>query len=203
MRVRGSLVLLAAALSTVLVAVALASSSGTASVIHGCYAKRGGQLRVATSCSRGEIAVRWNKQGPAGVDGAPGAEGPIGPSAAWDASGPKGGAMTLTTTKQTVDTIALPAGHFVVWGSVTMLPGTAEHWVDCDIRESNGTFSPASAIGSVMVGTKLSLAMDGGGTLSSAGTVKLECAESDGAGNASVAPGAVLDVIKVGTITVS
>jgi hypothetical protein len=207
MKVRVKPVLLTAALSTVIVAVAAASGGSTASVIHGCYARKGGQLRVARQCNRGEIAVMWNKKGPAGADGARGARGPQGPtglSEGWTAYGPPGGAITLTTTKQTVAiTKPLPAGNYLFWGSAVMLAGTAEHWVECDVRlleDSNpsGVGSVADAVGTVTAG-KFSLSMNAGGVLSSAGTAKLECAESAGTGNASFISG-VVTVIKVGTL---
>lgn len=50
-----------------------ALASGT--TIHACAAQRGGALRLANKCSRGERAVEWSVQGPPGPRGAPGANG--------------------------------------------------------------------------------------------------------------------------------
>lgn len=77
-------------------AVAAVSSSDT---IDGCYAKSGkskGEFRVltgASKCRSSEVAVSWNKTGPQGPAGLPGAEGPKGdPGAKGEtgATGPKG-----------------------------------------------------------------------------------------------------------------
>jgi hypothetical protein len=66
-------------------AVAIPDSNG---VIHGCYGKVNGQLRVvdrAADCRNNERPLKWNERGPAGAAGqpgtagAPGAQGPIGP----------------------------------------------------------------------------------------------------------------------------
>jgi hypothetical protein len=63
-------------------------------VIHGCYQKSGGSLRVidasVTGCSSKETSLNWNVQGlqgPAGVQGQQGAQGPAGPP------GPAGATM--------------------------------------------------------------------------------------------------------------
>jgi hypothetical protein len=56
-------------------------------VIHGCYQKSDGQLRVVaegTSCRPSELAVSWNQQGPIGPSG------PSGPPGAAGATGPAG-----------------------------------------------------------------------------------------------------------------
>jgi len=49
-------------------------------VIHGCYQKHGGDLRIVSNakwCRHNEIAISWNKTGPQGPAGP---EGPIGPA---------------------------------------------------------------------------------------------------------------------------
>ncbi|MFD4191946.1 hypothetical protein [Amycolatopsis thermoflava] len=49
--------------------VAWASVPGDDGVIHACYAKNGGALRVSDtgSCKAGEVALSWNNVGPAGL----------------------------------------------------------------------------------------------------------------------------------------
>ncbi len=70
-------------------------------VIHGCYDRRKGDLRVvsdASDCKDGEIAIYWNQRGPVGPTGATGAKGPTGatgptgPSGATGTSGASGAA---------------------------------------------------------------------------------------------------------------
>jgi len=98
----------------VVAAAALALAGGVAyatipdadGVIHGCYGKSGGSLRVidngVTNCQKTETALNWNVKGPTGpvgpqgaqgtpgVDGADGAQGPAGPQGPQGADGPQG-----------------------------------------------------------------------------------------------------------------
>jgi hypothetical protein len=51
--------------------IAVAASTGSTK-IHGCYAKKGGALRVVkagAACKTGEMAIAWNKRGPRGPRG--------------------------------------------------------------------------------------------------------------------------------------
>jgi Collagen triple helix repeat (20 copies) len=80
---------------------AIPRSSG---VIHGCYQKDHGQLRVINSkghqsCQRSEVAVSWAEsgpqgpagpRGPKGATGATGLPGPAGPQGQQGATGPQG-----------------------------------------------------------------------------------------------------------------
>jgi hypothetical protein len=85
-----------AAMATVVMAgvifggVALATTSDSSDVIHGCVNKTTRVLRVANTCKGDEIAITWNQHGPAGPagpSGPPGVGGVQGPSGA---SGPAG-----------------------------------------------------------------------------------------------------------------
>ncbi len=81
--------------AAVLLVGALASAGGVAvaagtsgnDVIHGCYGKSNGQLRVvaaADDCKNNELPITWNQRGPvgpAGPRGLPGPPGPPGPGA--------------------------------------------------------------------------------------------------------------------------
>jgi hypothetical protein len=54
---------------------------GPNKVIHGCYARRGGALRLVAAghkCSKHEHAISFNQQGPRGVAGVAGQTGPSG-----------------------------------------------------------------------------------------------------------------------------
>jgi hypothetical protein len=62
-------------------------------VIYACAQKHGGRLRVVANpgaCRRGEQALSWNIQGPAGAPGATGPAGPAGPIGPPGARGPAG-----------------------------------------------------------------------------------------------------------------
>jgi len=92
--------------------IAYASIPDGAGVIHSCYQKNGGNLRVIDSatdrCRPSEVALDWNQTGPSGARGAtgpagpPGAQGPAGPSGP---QGPKG-----TTGPAGVDGAPGPTG---------------------------------------------------------------------------------------------
>jgi Collagen triple helix repeat (20 copies) len=83
------------------VGVATGSIPDSGGVIHGCYQKNEGQLRVidssqGDSCRPSETALSWNQQGPQGTAGPQGpkgdtgATGPQGPQGATGDTGPQG-----------------------------------------------------------------------------------------------------------------
>jgi hypothetical protein len=69
--------------------VAYATIPGSGGVIHGCYAKYGGAVRVIDTgpCRPTEAPLNWNQTGPAGARGA---TGPAGADGAAGATGPQG-----------------------------------------------------------------------------------------------------------------
>jgi hypothetical protein len=74
-----------------------AISASAATVIHACYNKTTGGVRIVpavTDCHTNEQAVSWNEEGPAGPVGP---AGPAGPKGATGATGPAGapGATTV------------------------------------------------------------------------------------------------------------
>ena len=123
-------------------------------VIHGCYSKPGGSVRVvdtATSCKSGEVSLAWNQtgvQGPAGPTGPAGATGPGGPAGATGPQGPQGAQGP-----------AGPASSSVVKSAPVTLPGRhcAEGFCDSN--------PPSDVFASCPSGTKAV----GGGYLSDAG----------------------------------
>jgi len=76
-------------------ALAYASIPDANGVIHGCYKKSGGTLRViddaVSQCdSRAEVAIQWSQTGPQGPQGPAGPQGPIGPQGPVGPEGPAG-----------------------------------------------------------------------------------------------------------------
>jgi hypothetical protein len=63
-------------------------------LIHACYLKSGGALRVidssVTNCKPTETSLNWNMQGTPGPQGAAGATGPAGPAGPAGPQGPQG-----------------------------------------------------------------------------------------------------------------
>ena len=90
--------------------VAYATIPDPGGVIHGCYEKNQGQLRVIDSgqnqtCRSSEVALKWNQtgpQGPKGDAGATGPTGPQGPAGPQGATGPQGAPGASGATHVTV-----------------------------------------------------------------------------------------------------
>src|SRR5438552_10051955 len=63
------------------------AATGSGATIHACYKKRGGALRIASRCRRGERPLGWNQIGPAGARGPAGRRGATGATGAQGAKG--------------------------------------------------------------------------------------------------------------------
>ena len=121
--------------------VAYASIPDSNGVIHGCYLKVLGTLRVIDSPSQHcnssfEVPIQWNQQGVPGTNGAAGPAGPTGPTgAASTVGGPTGAAgatgptgptgptgLTFTTTSGTTGpTLRAYAGWAASWAACAFL----------------------------------------------------------------------------------
>src|SRR5205814_8480076 len=91
--------------------IAYATIPDSNGVIHGCYQKNQGTLRVidagtAQTCSSSETALNWSQTGPQG------AQGPTGPSDVWSVDGYGAGLKSLPfqTPVDLATTSTLPAG---------------------------------------------------------------------------------------------
>jgi hypothetical protein len=98
-------------------------------VIWACAKKENGRLRAVAGpgrCRRGEQALSWNVQGPAGPAGPPGATGAAGPQGAQGAAGPPGadGARGPTGSRGPTGATG-PAGPPLA--SIDQLSGTPCH----------------------------------------------------------------------------
>jgi len=95
-----SLTLIAAVAAVILAAasgIAYASIPDANGLIHSCYQKIKGQLRVINTdngqnCNPNEVSLNWNQTGPQGPQGAQGTQGPAGPAGPQGAQGPQGAA---------------------------------------------------------------------------------------------------------------
>lgn len=78
----------------VMVSAVVYATIPNANVIHGCYSRSGGTLRVidasVTQCKQTETALAWNVQGPIGPIGATGPTGPQGEQGEPGPTGPQG-----------------------------------------------------------------------------------------------------------------
>lgn len=73
---------------------AYATIPDSSGVVHGCYAKSGGSVRVVDTsvdaCKANETALDWNVQGPPGPQGPQGPQGQAGPTGPQGPAGPAG-----------------------------------------------------------------------------------------------------------------
>src|SRR5438132_7480046 len=81
---------LAATLALLLAVGGVAWAAGSGATIHACYKKRGGALRIASRCKRGEKALSWNQIGPLGAKGTAGKAGARGATGLQGPSGKEG-----------------------------------------------------------------------------------------------------------------
>src|SRR5687767_6123232 len=77
-------VVVAASALVICTVIAFASVPDANGVIHGCYHKSSGVLRVidnsSAQCNNNETPIQWNQAGPQGAPGPQGPEGPQGPA---------------------------------------------------------------------------------------------------------------------------
>jgi hypothetical protein len=97
--------------------IAYATIPDASGVIHGCYNKTQGSLRVidtdkAQTCTNGEAPLNWSQTGPQGVQGPQGIQGPQGPSGSSHAYSTSNSASQtlLAPNANTITKLTLPAG---------------------------------------------------------------------------------------------
>lgn len=123
-------VALGAAAALACAGIALAAIPGDGGVISGCFAKRGGSLRVidasSGSCKASETALTWNQTGLQGPKGDTGPQGAKGDPGQQGPQGPKGDVgPTGLTGPQGPQGPAGPAwlpGLELVWGYAIEVP---------------------------------------------------------------------------------
>lgn len=104
--------------------IALASIPDSSGVIHGCYQKNVGNLRVidtaTAACRPSEIPIAWSQTGPAGPAGPQGPQGAQGPQGTQGPQGPSGLSHGYFADSFTLPSYlkGLPNGYYLV--SVTV-----------------------------------------------------------------------------------
>ena len=108
---------------------AYASIPDSNGVIHGCYVKTTGQLRVIDSggkgCEPGEKPLDWNQTGPTGSTG---------PSDSWDTGQVAPVDLDPSGSHVTVAQLPLPAGNFVISAKTVLADATATQRVPVTCR---------------------------------------------------------------------
>jgi len=185
-------------------------------VIHACYNKSGGSIRViddsVTGCGANETSLNWNVPGAAGPSGPIGPQGPVGPSGPQGPAGPAGpqGALgpsnayvradqtTLVTLPAnqlpvTVISLDLPAGSFIVSARVTKVSNAVTETF-CTLVSNSIAVDARS-----LVSNDAEAALLGWTQLSTSGTVAVVCQELDGV--TTVVNNFKLSAIQVGSIS--
>lgn len=193
--IRPALVALAVAAGVLVVGgIAYATIPDTGGVIHGCYQKNQGALRVidtdkGQACSSSETALNWSQTGPQGPQGAPGPQGPAGPSGSSHAySTYDDAAQTLLAPySNTITKLTLPAGDYVVWatGSVvrsgTFDTAGSANDVKCVLDDPDGNAVTASeAEANLDDGDAVPYVLVDTMSLPSGGTITVDCTTKDG-----------------------
>jgi hypothetical protein len=180
-------------------------------VIHGCYLKGLGTLRVidtgkSQTCSSFETPLAWNQTGPQGSQGPTGATGATGSTGATGATGPSdvysvdgygsqknlpiASWVTLATTP------TLPAGSYVVQGEAEAEnTQSLDTDYNCDLVDSSNTeYQSSRADGPGWVTIPVQTVI----TLTSPDTISLQCIAANQA--LSEAFNWKLAAIEVGTV---
>jgi hypothetical protein len=179
-------------------------------VIHSCYARSGGSLRVidasVTNCSSKETSLNWNVQGVQGLVGPSGPQGSAGPQGPQGAQGPQGtqgaqgpagtshghyaagGQAALLNGFAKVQSVSLPVGTFLVWATGTIGDTANDTGSNCKLTSGGATlqqvFADTFAVGSSNRNAWAPFALTAGVTLTSAGSIEVDCASNDNSGNA-------------------
>ncbi len=178
--------------------IAYATIPDSSGVIHGCYQKNQGTLRVidagtAQTCSSSETALNWSQTGPQGAQGPPG---PTGPSDVWSVDGYGAGFKSLPfQTSVDLATTTLPAGSYFVQAETeaeNILSTSTDYF--CDLVDSSSTYQETRVTSSDWVTIPVQAVI----TLESSDTISLQCEAANTAG--SEAFNWQLAAIKVGTV---
>jgi len=184
--------IVASAVIAVFGIIAFASIPDPDGVIHGCYKKSGGTLRViddtTSQCdSRAETPIQWNQTGPQGPQGLTGPQGPAGYSLATGATSE---GVTLPPGQFTqIVSKDLPAGNWVIsanaivaYDGATAVPNL--FLTSCQLRSGGAVIGFASDWGSegAIHLVARTLPLNGIATLSESGTVSVWCYATLGEG---------------------
>ncbi len=213
-----ALVLASVALAVALGGAAWAAIPTAEGVIHGCYNKRSGQLRVINTaaharCGRKEAELNWEEFGPPGPRGGGGARGATGPAGPTGPQGPsnayaasQSGSLALSGTAKSVLSSSLPAGKYVLSASVKITntnegAGEPSEQATCAIKAVPALSSTPEASATVPSVNRSeaseTVPLDGTLSLSAPETLELSCMQVSSAPDATTASQAQIDAVQV------
>lgn len=211
---RKRLVVAAAAVGAALLVaggVAYATIPDSSGVIHGCYARSGGSLRVidatVTNCKSTETSLDWNAQGPQGPQGPAGPTGPTGPqgpqgpqglTGPQGAAGPQGpsglshgyvatgkGVALGSVYTPVASAIQLPDGTYLIWADADFGSTNSQPQIACELK-ANGTALPNTQTTTDVASHSGNVSIVSAATLTSgSNTVEIDCDSSDTTTNAN------------------
>lgn len=205
---------IAAAAVILLGVIAYASIPDSNGVIHGCYKKSGGTLRLiddptAQCDSRAEMLISWNQTGPQGPQGPAGPQGPQGPQgpAGYSLATRATGSATMPPGQYTqILSRDLPAGNWVISARATVGMDQQSYEpaiivITCELRSGDTVIGAAQDWGTEE--TQLiskTLPLNGLATLSGAGTVSVWCVERNSERSFIGGGSSEMTIIQVGDV---
>ena len=218
--------LVAALVATVAVIAATAAYAAipdAGGIVHGCYDKASGQLRVTDTdtntpkgCSSKEAALNWNQQGPQGLQGIPGQQGAKGDKGDPGAQGPKGdpgptnvivlskpGQQVLGSAPTSVGTMGPLSGKWLISAKVGYVSLFSNTEVKCALNGGgfnldNSAATPGEGPSIVFGGSIYEATVPLIGTLDSGGYVAVLCSAG---GSGGIADNVVVTATKVTDVT--
>jgi hypothetical protein len=169
-------------------------------VIHACYQKNQGALRVidtdkAQTCSSSESPLIWSQTGQPGQQGPPG---PTGPSDVWSVDGYNAGLKNLPfqTPENLATTSTLPAGSYFVQAETEAenISSISTAYF-CDLVDSSNTVYQDTRVTSA---DWVTIPVQAVITLNSPDTISLQCEAANTPGTEAF--NWQLAAIKVGTV---
>ena len=182
-------------------------------VIHGCYSKSTGTIRViddsVTNCSSKETSLNWNVQGqqgpqgatgPQGLQGPQGASGPQGSQGVPGPAGPTGPSGTshgylATSSDAAVGTIpsysnvgaiySVPPGIYMIWAQVALGDSLNEPIGAC-VLKINGTAISNTSTAFTLKSGNGNLTIVSAATLTATSNVEVDCDAADSSTTANV-----------------
>jgi len=194
--IRPALVALAIVGALVVGGIAYATIPDAGGVIHGCYQKNQGTLRVidtdkAQTCASSESPLNWSQTGQQGPPG------PTGPSDIWSVDGYNAGLKSLPfqTPVDLATTSTLPAGSYFVQAETEAenIQSLSTAYF-CDLVDSSTTYQETRVTSSDWVTIPVQAVV----TLASPDTISLQCEAANTPGTEAF--NWQLAAIKVGTV---
>jgi hypothetical protein len=183
---------------------AYAVAASTGGTITACVNHRSGTLYKATRCWKHDTKLSWNTQGPQGPVGATGATGATGPRGLTGPQGPSNAftaynsGFVAVTGATTVESVAVPAGSYVVIAKVVPDGPSAQTDGHCDLKNPSGSVVDSAAASLNPSNNFFQTVSLTGPVTTTGGNISVVCSSSAGALDMFYPH---ISAIQVGTVT--